>query len=150
MADTQRQQIVAALLTRLQGILTTSGYETNAGQHVFEWPDVELSEEDEMPAVVVRDTDGPVERATNSKDLHTMVVGIECLAKGSTAPAEVRKVMGDVVKAVGVDLWFGGLAHDTNLVGTSIRQMSQEDRRLGGGEIVLQIEYLTDHMNLLN
>jgi hypothetical protein len=147
MADTKHQQIVAALLTRMQGILISGAYETNAGLNVQEWPAVEVSEADEMPAIIVRDSAVAVTRETNSTDLHTMVVSFECLAKGSTAPAEVRKVMGDVIKAIGTDLTYGGLAEDTNLVAHSLGQVSQEDRRLGGGEVQVQIEYITTHMN---
>jgi len=146
-ADTRRQQILSALITRLQGILVSGGYETDAGRNVFEWPDVELSDEDEMPAIVVRDTQGPVERNTNATDLHTLTVSMECLAKGSAAPAEVRKVMGDVIKAIGVDLTFGNLAEDSNLTSVSMLQVSHEDRRLGGGEVTVELQYTTNHFD---
>lgn len=148
MADSRRQQIVAALLTRMQGILVANTFETNAGQHVFEWPAVPLDEEQgELPAIVVRDGDCIVEREANMADVHHLQVDIECVGQGTEAAAEVRKIMGDVIEAISFDLTFGGLAIDTNLTGHNMRQISQEDRKLGGGELTFLIEYRTTHMD---
>jgi len=157
MADTKRQQIVAALLTRMQGIRTNNtyldsagnpvSYETDAGLNVQEWPAVEVSEDDEMPAIIVRDGAEPLERGANAADVHFLSVGIECLAKGTDAPTQVRKVMGDVLNAIRSDLTWGGVAIDTNPITFDMGSVSQENRRLGGGVVSIVVEFVTRHFN---
>src|SRR3990170_3357246 len=54
MADSIRQQIMTAIDTRLKLITITNGYETNAGNNVYEFWDIAL-EDDELPAIIWRD-----------------------------------------------------------------------------------------------
>jgi len=55
MATNKWQLIITAILTKLRTIKTTAGYETNAGNYVFEWRPNPL-EEGELPGIILRDT----------------------------------------------------------------------------------------------
>jgi len=46
-----------------------------------------------------------------------------------------------------VDLTFGNLAEDSNLTSVSMLQVSHEDRRLGGGEVTVELQYTTNHFD---
>jgi len=107
---TKRQQIVEALDNLLKTILTTNGYETNLGRNVFEWRATPLIE-NEMPGVVWRDTADTVD-LTIGQHQHNLTFEILLFAQGQTAPSTIRKMMADVVKAIGSDLTLGGLVED--------------------------------------
>jgi hypothetical protein len=111
MATNKWQQVITAVLTRLRTIKTTAGYETNAGNNVFEWRPNPLAE-GELPGIVVRDT-FPEEVITVGAHEHTLLIECCVFTGGATAPAQARLVIADIVKAFGTDRTFGGLVEDT-------------------------------------
>lgn len=107
---TKRQQVVEALDTLLKTILTTNGYETDLGNNVFEWRATPLAE-DETPGIIWRDTADTID-LTIGENQHNLNFEILLFAQGTTAPSTIRKMIADVVKAIGSDLTLGGLVED--------------------------------------
>ena len=144
MADTIRQQIMAALKTRLDTISTANGYETDAT--VYEWHVTDVSSDD-LPVLDIRDSE-QVTAAAVQEDEHTITGEITALAAGSASAAAsaVRNLIGDTVKAIGTDVTFGGLAQDTQIDGDVIT-IDHEDKRIAGATITVRIIYTTPHMN---
>ena len=144
MAINKRQQICTAIDTALRTIQKSVGYETDLGNHVFEWRSTPL-EEGELPALIWRDTDEPVED-TIGAHLHRMVLEVELLAAGNASPATLRKMIADVVTLIGANLTWGGLAEDTKPQIETIA-VDQESRRLAGASLKFEILYTTGRFN---
>ena len=112
MATSKWQSIITAILAQLRTIKTTAGYETNAGNNVFEWRATPV-EEGEMPGIVLRDT-FPEEIITIGAHEHTLLIELFVFTTGATATTQARSVIADITKAMGaVDRTWGGLAEDT-------------------------------------
>ena len=139
----KRQQIVDAIETRMKTIRTTNGYATNAGAHVFTWIRTQVPET-EMPAISIYDGDCPIDydNAPLNFPHHLLDVALVAEAKGSTAQVDVRKIIADIVKAIGADLTWGGLAIDTDLISHGIN-MEQGDKPAGAGIVQIRITYRT-------
>lgn len=107
MADSVRQKIVDAVKTRFQGILTSGGYETNAGSNVSVWRDMRNVPitSDEFPAIVLMDKRCEIDRENEPLRIHafklTMIADV--YAGLDDAAETVRKVIADIHKAIGVD-----------------------------------------------
>lgn len=150
MADSKRQSIMAAFIARLQTILTTAtpdAYETNAGNSVHQWRTTDFAQ-DELPALNVRDVSDMAAIAVQ-EDIHTLAIEIDCLTGQSatqTAEIAMRKLVSDVVKAIGVDPTFGGLAEDTLQTGETVT-IKQEEQRLVGATLTFDLTYTTAHQN---
>src|SRR3989304_4120460 len=99
MADSIRQQIMTAIDTRLKLITVTNGYETNAGNNVYEFWDVAL-EDDELPAIIWRDGAEDSDLLVNTTQDRTLTIELTLQALGLTAPAILRKLIADVEKAI--------------------------------------------------
>ena len=141
MADSIRQQIITALDTRLKTIRTASGYQTDAGAHVFDWEERTL-DDSELDAIVYRDRQNAPAAATLSKLLHyTITVEIELKTKaaGNTA-ARLRKMLADILKAIGTDETFSGLATRTT-PGQDEIDIQQDDKIKGQARLTISIEY---------
>jgi len=141
---------VTAVIARLETILTANGYETDAGTNVFEWRDAPLAET-ELPAVVVRDTDDAAE-LTAGETNHEFTIELDIFAIGTATldAAEVsRKVVADVVKAMGVDFTFGGLTHNMIHLGESAI-VDQESRKLLAITVEFALYYTTAHFDPYN
>lgn len=141
MADSIRQRIITAVDTRLKAMLTTGGYELNLGRSVHEWRSTPFDEGD-LPAVVYRDTNEVVEVTVGRHD-HRMELEIEMVLSGSTAPATMRKAVADIVKAVGADVTWGGLAFDTGYAGSENIAVMQNERRIAGVLMRFVVSYAT-------
>lgn len=118
MADSKRQQIVNAIKTRLQGITVANGYQTDLGNAVYEWR-LTPYQSTELPCADVRDTTESVE-ATVEVHIHKTTMEVKVLGSTGSLPADIRKRLADVVKAVGTDLTWGGLAEDTVAAGQDL------------------------------
>ena len=105
------QAIVSAVLQKLGTIKTTSGFETNAGSNVFEWRANPL-EEGEMPGIMLRDT-FPEEVLTVGAHEHLLLIELFVFTCGTDATTQARQVVADIVKVMGDDRSWGGLAEDT-------------------------------------
>lgn len=148
MADTTRQQIVDALIARLETILGNKdggGFVTFAGGNVSLWKVVDV-EQTKLPALVVRDTTDLIDReGVATAGDHTLTVEIDGLCEASkteTADKVARKLMADILKAIGVDESFGGLAYRTRLAQANM-QVVKESKHFGGVDLALTINYRT-------
>ena len=139
--DSVRQQIVSAIDARLKGILISGGYETNAGQHVFDWR-VEETEEDVLPALIYRDTTVESSVDSFSAHAHKMTVTILALATDSTPMAEIRKIIADVDKAIGVDHTWGNLAIMTERVGDT-SEIEMAEKKYAASQITIAVTFRT-------
>jgi hypothetical protein len=115
-SDSKRQQIINAIDTRLKTILTTGGYNTNAGWHVDPWLP-ETSEIADSIALVYRDPDENNSAATEGSlgyHRHQLNIEIEIrVAAGSVTVATARKVLADIETAIGTDPKWSALAIGT-------------------------------------
>ena len=151
MADSKRQQVVDALVTRLETISTVNGFETNAGTNVFQWRGYDIPD-NKRPAIDVRDSEQTLETEAGEADRHTLVVEINCFAAGADSPADIRKIMADVVKAIRDDPSFPrlggeGVAEDVNLVQQTIEDVEHKEERITAGQVGITIEFMTAHFN---
>jgi hypothetical protein len=136
-----RETILGKVKTRMQTILTTNGYQTNAGSKVFVWKTDKFHEE-EMPGINITDpylvalpesTEG-----NYNKQTFELAVEIEgrC-ASGSTSIATARKLIADINKAVGTDLtWDGNAIHTVKSEGRNDELDVDETGMFLGGVLV--------------
>ena len=144
MAESKRQQIVTAIDARLKTIRVVNGYETNAGNNVYEWRSSAMIES-ELPGLIYRDTQ-ETEALSIGYQVHTLTIEIEGYVVGNAAPANLRKLIADVIKAIGVDSLWSALAEDTRSVEETI-QVEQEERRIAGTRIKIEVDYRTGIFN---
>ncbi|MEO8650606.1 MAG: hypothetical protein ABI539_15695 [Acidobacteriota bacterium] len=106
--DSKRQKIVAAIIARMETILTTGGYTTNIGQNVHDWR-VNF-QDDELPAVSVCDLPATAadesQRGKLDRTIWLMPVQIRAYAKKGETPANVRHMIKDIQAAIRVDDQF--------------------------------------------
>ena len=138
-----RQQIMAAIKTRFQGITVANGYQTNIGQNVSEWKDSPWGQ-DIVSGVDLRDPD--CSGTVDAYPTHTfrMIVNAIAFAKsGATTPAEIRnKTLGDINKAIGVDPQWGGLSINTEPPTDSII-VEQAEKIIGGVDVTFVVVFRT-------
>lgn len=147
MADSLRQQIVSAIDTRLKTILISGGYETNAGNNVYEFWSIAL-EDSELPAIIWRDGAEDTELLVSTTQDRRMTVELTLQAVGTTAPATLRKVIADVEKAMLVDYTWGGLAIFTSPVDISDTfDMDHQERRIGVCRARFTVLYRTGYLD---
>lgn len=119
MTDTKRQKIVDAVIARMQLIRTENGYETEAGARVEEWAQrfdqAELEEQPGKAIIAVYDLPDEVSKESMHSigATHRLRMQVRIFISKSTPARELRKMIGDVVKAIGTDILWGYLARDT-------------------------------------
>jgi hypothetical protein len=119
MADTKRQKIVAAVIARMQTIRMVNGYQTEIGARVEDW--ARRFDEEELKAqpskAILGVYDLPDEVGKDGKhaigETHRLRMQVRIFITGSTLATELRKMIGDVVAAIGKDILWGYLAMDT-------------------------------------
>ncbi len=140
---TTRQQIINAVIARLQTIAIANGYSADLADNVHEWPALNVSL-DKMPAAIVTDPGGQIDDAgVIGRTDHSLQVEIELIAKGATAVADIRALVGDVLTAVGTDPEWSGLAVDTTATGVQIA-VEEHKHLFAGAQIDLEILYRTE------
>ncbi len=142
MADSIRQQIMTALITRLQTITVANGYETNVGDNVNDWH-VSNFQETELPAMDVRDANESTE-VRGGFHQNTLSVEIETKVSGTTSATIMRDIIADVVKAIGTDTSFGGLVQNVLPVQNTTVELDQKDKRIASILQSFDIIYLTE------
>lgn len=118
MSDTIRQQIVDAIIGALETISTDNGFQTDVGQNVHEWFSTSFIPDEDLPALILRDLDEPINEGTvdSSRHLSSLHIQIEIIAAGNTSPRIYRAILGDVNRAIrstydpSTQEWLGGLA----------------------------------------
>lgn len=151
----KRQTIMTAIKTRMQGILKTSSYQTDIGNHVITdrprllGPDGSIGsaivEASELPCVIISDPQDDIAPDTFTTDLHRLTVELEVRAENSaTTETEVRKMMADVYKAIGTDTTWGGVAVSTERIPPDEKIHIQGDKIIGGALIKIAVVFQTD------
>ena len=147
--DSKRQLICNKVDTRLKTILIANGYNTDLGKNVFEWRDNPI-DESELPALGWRDvSEDDSNASTGTIGYHNHVLTMEfkvATAKGKTTAQEIRALLADVIKAVGVDQTWDGLAIRTDPVSNEM-QVEEAETIIGGVTITLTITYQTKKWN---
>lgn len=135
-----RDQIMSAVDTKLRQILVTNGYATDLGNHVFSWR-LSAIPDTERPAVAFRDVSREITQHV-AAHLYKLTIEFEAFPLStSTDPAgDIRLFIQDVVKAVGTDVTWGGLAIDTVVTGDSV-QLDAAGTAIKSGLITAIITY---------
>lgn len=152
MAD-KRHAIMAAVVTRMQEILSASGYYSNLGQNIYEWRPKLVTEggasyvpfeQTELPAIDIRDPlDTVVTIEQGGTEEHSLSVEFEIAHEAAATGQTMRKQIADVRKAIGVDVSWGGLASDTSREMTTETVHLQGDRKFFRTLVRTKITYLT-------
>lgn len=136
-----RQQLVTAVAARLATILIANGYRTDIGAHVEEWDTVPMDRNVETLLLEYRDAEEDrVDETVGGQDMR-LPVTIRIRTAGSASLAEMRKMVADVVKAIYVDVTWGGLANDTNQDGPATMVKGQAADTAASAEARFVIEY---------
>lgn len=140
--DARRQRIIDVLDARLRDILIAEGYKTDAGESVFAWELYGL-DASQLPALTYRDVSDTPDQATIGRVDNFLTIDIAAMAARSAAgEAQVRNMIADVIKAVGVDETWDGLAEDTELIPADLDAEAMEKNQFGSA-LALVIEYST-------
>lgn len=145
MADSKRQQIIDAIIVRMQLIQIANGYETDLGSNVQDW---ETNYDDsELPALSVCDAVEIHTLVNNQPDAvqqkNVLPVQLRIFVKADTRAEELRKMFADLNKAIAVDAAWGNLAMWTIPVKTGM-VIPETDFVIGGGAMEIEIHYLTN------
>lgn len=94
-------------------ISTANGYNSNV-KTVSVWESV-AAEEADLPEILIRDTSDsmPADGVGQARLDHELSVELSAALDGKTSVADARNLVADIVKAIGTDYTFGGLAFDT-------------------------------------
>ncbi|MBI3582378.1 MAG: hypothetical protein HY096_00325 [Nitrospinae bacterium] len=143
MATTKRQSIMAAVKTRLESITVANGYDFNLGSHVYEWRTATLND-NEIPGIVFRDVQNvKIEGGPIAYFRWGLNIEIDIITQGGTSITDIRKMIGDVYKAIGTDHRWSGLAILTEQPNMDEIQSEQQEKKIAGAVIRLQIIYDT-------
>ena len=137
MTDSIRQRIISAVDTRFKTILVAGGFKTNMGQHIFEWK-TDPFQASEVDGLTYNDRTEQREVGCGIYDL-TLPLEIEI---ASTTPAQVRKCLADLEKAIHVDLTWGSLAFGSDLDANEM-VVEKKEHVYTGSKITMNIYYRT-------
>lgn len=144
MADSLRQDIIDAVNTRIQTITTGNGYETDAGLKVF-WHKKTPMQQSDCPGLVLVDIKGQPRAIAFRTNINTIELTINGFYVGETDGTFARKLIADIVKCIGVDVTWGGLAEDSVEVDSSDDiEMEHMERKISGVEVVFEITYVSN------
>lgn len=143
-----RQQIVDAVDARLKTIKIQNGYDSDLGNSVFRWP-TNFIAHDKTTALIYRDLDAEVFDAAHNKSDHRLNFVAEIMARlGTITDSEIRKMLNDVSRALGVDHTLGGLAITLKITAHSINDMEQTEKIIGAGTINFTVHYRTNQFEI--
>ena len=142
----KRQRIVDAVKARFALITVANGYQTDIGLKQTEWhpgPKSADAEADELPAHDIRDEVEETIIENKNAGVYERQLEITTIAevREPAATAELaRKALEDLIKAVGVDPTWGGLARRTLPVSAEIT-VDDIGQRVGAANLKMRIEY---------
>lgn len=140
----KKDQIISAVKTRLQTITTDNGYNTNAGNNVFEGRTTAIPDS-QLPAInILEGTDtfqNVLENGAASIHERILELDFEIVTNGNTVTQDLRKVEADVIKAIGVDETFGSLAVQCIPGDVVPVYDKQQEKKLLGKVITIGIAY---------
>lgn len=150
MADSIRQRIVSAIITRLQDISIANGYKTDIGTNVEDWR-VDW-QQDELPAISVCDmvAENNFEHSATQQTIRQLPIQIRIFTASSTPAADLRKMIADVEQAIRVDdRWkvsgVGLVQHTRPLRDGFLIPEGQFE--IIGGVVEIEVQYLTSKFN---
>ena len=141
-----RQQIVDAIKVRLAGITTANGYQTDIGLKQTEWdpgPKGADPEADELPGHDIRDeveTASTKDKNSGTFDRELEIVVIAELKEPGPGATLARRALEDLIKAIGVDPTWGGLARRTLPVEEDIND-DELGQQIGAARLRFKVEY---------
>ena len=156
---TARANIVAAIVARLQGILVSGGYASDAGQSVFEWFPENLTAPP-SPCILVVDMDEAITPVGGWQTEHTLAVTIE--GQVAYAPevdeqgepdqdedtiGDVRAILGDIVRAIMVpsDRTLGGVCDSIQPTsGGTIKLEQRAEDTVASCVLTFEVRYRTE------
>ena len=140
MADSVRQQIVDAFITRLRTITTINGYETELGSNISEGRTEEW-QESELPGGDVREGEESIE-VSDPQHSFTLPLELEVKVAGATSRATVRKIIADVTKAIGASK-FSSLIVYIRPVSNGEPDFDKKDKLFGSITMSFEVVYVT-------
>lgn len=147
MADSIRKRIMTAFDTRLRTILVVNGYATNAGANIYEWLTANLAVSS-LPAIAYKDpvvSGGEVVTIAGPVDSQReFEMDVECtlISNGAYILTIIKTLAADLIRAVGVDPTWGGLALYTDLSGDDT-EIEQHEETIGSCTVKVSITYRT-------
>lgn len=152
-----RQQLIDAIKTRFEAIRIKDGYLTDAGRNVLDWHLTDVYES-MLPCIIIFG-----QGDTESSDLDIEVLGLWShwllvpiniyVMLGPSTGSEIRKVVADIMTAVGTDDTWGNLAQETEFIGADNKrsitiQMEQYEKTIAKATIQMRLLYRTDYWKL--
>lgn len=152
MPTPRHQLVIDAIKTRFAAITVANGYATNLGEKLFEWREMESFDSSELPAINLKDPQGETVQALSGVHDHKLTIWAELLwANRSNIAADVRLMIADVQKAIGVDRRWGGIARDTDPQGFEILvQQNSGAVNVGGCRFKFDVTYRTKSFDPYN
>lgn len=162
MADPKNQKIIAAIVARMQTILTSNGFQTDIGTRVADsqpnW------QEEDLPAISVYEGRTPSAEKPDARrtTIHEMPVLIKCFLKRDTDASNARIAIADIKKAIRGDgtvqdgylseRWpvtpgtKPGLAMETRETAHSI-EYAEGTFEITGAQVEIEVQYITGKFN---
>lgn len=146
---TLRQELVERVVARMQSIRTANGYQTDAGAHVEQWP-AGYGEEELRAAPRLGVCDLPNDATKESMHAESqenrLRVQVRIFTSGAARLDYVRRMIGDVLSAVGADQRWGKLALHTE-PGSDGFVVPQESMSVAGAAVEFVIVYRSKLFN---
>ena len=153
MADSKRQKIVSAIITRMALINGAGSYTTNIAGRVKDSEMNWAQDQDTLPAISVFDGDAiatPTSPGNALKTVHEMSVLIKYFAEQGTTAAACRNGIKDIMTAVRQDdKWHVSnvpLAMQTRQVVDRIVR-TPESFEVEGAEVEIAVQFITNKFN---
>jgi len=144
MADSIRQSIIDAIDTQIQTILISNAYETDAGLKVF-WHKKTAMQQADCPGITLEDLKGNTEAIAFTTQINYIILNVRGFYVGETDGIYARKLIADIIKCLGVDVTWGGLAEDSRQVeSTDDIEIEHMERKVSGVEVSYEITYLSN------
>lgn len=148
MPDSKRQRLVAAIVARMQTILTVNGYATNIGRTVEDWRT--NWQQDELPAISVSDltAEAVVPEGSNpQRTVWLMPVQIRVYAeKDETGAANIREMIKDINRAIRQDDRWKVSGVGLAMITRPLRDgfiIPDESFEVIGGVVEIEIQFFT-------
>lgn len=137
MADSIAEQIIDAMVVRLQAITVAGGYNTTPDVSRNR-PALDGGNDDELPALVVREQQESSQQLTSGGQVdNRLLLIVECWTRGT-----LSQLVADVKKAAfdPTDRQLGGLSHNVLYEGWE-RVDDEVGTEITGAELELTVEY---------
>ena len=148
MSTTIRQSIVNNVITALQTILVSNGFNTDVGVNVFEW--LEYSTDSTVrPCLIVRDrSDKPEKNEPHVSD-RRLTLEILIQTSGTACVSQARSIIGDIYDAIKTGDSFGGYVYWIEEQGDDMEAIHEEDKNCSD-QLTFTLFYKTEYMNMYN